>query len=257
MNLLLHSPSNIVNPLARQRFMGFGTGSSGGAGGFSPLSISSLTEWFDIASLAAVGNNNPVSSWAGNKSVYTLTGSGTARPTYVANDGDGNPAVQTDGVDDTLITAVNRDVMFSLTAGEQWFVIRPRSLVGFQGIGGYGNGSDNYFVAFYLAATLFLDAPDNGANRTTVSAPSGWLDNWHVVRLVWNGTNRQIWVDGVQLVSATKVITDIPNTAQNFRLGLASGAGYGVYSYRHALTFNALLTTDEALAITNYLEGFT
>jgi len=31
MNLLLHSPSNIVNPLARQRFMGFGTGSSGGA----------------------------------------------------------------------------------------------------------------------------------------------------------------------------------------------------------------------------------
>jgi hypothetical protein len=37
MNLLLHSPSNIVNPLARQRFMGFGTGSSGGPSFVGPL----------------------------------------------------------------------------------------------------------------------------------------------------------------------------------------------------------------------------
>jgi hypothetical protein len=37
MNLLLHSPSNLVNPLARQRFMGFGTGSSGGPMFVGPL----------------------------------------------------------------------------------------------------------------------------------------------------------------------------------------------------------------------------
>jgi hypothetical protein len=37
MNLLLHSPSNLVNPLARQRFMGFGTGSSGGPSFVGPL----------------------------------------------------------------------------------------------------------------------------------------------------------------------------------------------------------------------------
>lgn len=37
MNLLLHSPSNLVNPLARQRFMGFGTGVSGGVNFVGPL----------------------------------------------------------------------------------------------------------------------------------------------------------------------------------------------------------------------------
>lgn len=37
MNLLLHSPTNLVNPLARQRFMGFGTGVSGGASFVGPL----------------------------------------------------------------------------------------------------------------------------------------------------------------------------------------------------------------------------
>jgi hypothetical protein len=223
---------------------------------FSPLDLAALSEWWKIESLSAVGNGNPISSWVGEKGVYTLTASGTARPTYVTNDGDGNPALQTDGVDDTLLAVVNRDVMFSQTAGEQWFVIRPRSLVGIQGIGGYGNAVGNYFVSFYLAATLYLDAPDNGANRTTVSAPSGWLDNWHVVRLVWNGTNRQIWVDGVQLVSATKVITDIPNISQTFRIGVSPGAGLGVYSYRHALTFTSLVSTADALALTAYLEDF-
>lgn len=37
MNLLLHSPTNLVNPLARQRFMGFGTGVSGGVNFVGPL----------------------------------------------------------------------------------------------------------------------------------------------------------------------------------------------------------------------------
>jgi hypothetical protein len=223
---------------------------------FLPLDNAKLSEWWSIESLAAVGNGNPVSSWVGEKSVYTLTAATTARPTYVADDGDGYPAMQTDGVDDTLSSTVSRDVMFSLTAGEQWFVVRPRSITGIQAFGGYGNGVGNYFVWIYLSGTLYLDAPNNGADRTTVAAPSGWLDNWHVVRLVWNGTNRQIWVDGTQLVSATKVITDIPNSAEIFRVGQSSGIGYGLNSYRHTLTFNAELTSDEATAMTTYLEGF-
>jgi len=75
MNLLLHSPSNIVNPLARQRFMGFGTGSSGGPSFVGPLD----TLVAQGATLLYAGSvRRLLSSYSG--SLLRLRGNGTGSP---------------------------------------------------------------------------------------------------------------------------------------------------------------------------------
>lgn len=61
MNLLLHSPSNLVNPLARQRFMGFGTGVSGGVNFVGPLD-----DYTADLSLACSIARRLLSSYTGN-----------------------------------------------------------------------------------------------------------------------------------------------------------------------------------------------
>lgn len=104
MNLLLHSPSNIVNPLARQRFMGFGTGSSGGGVVILPP-VAGPDIWLD-ANRESFAHNDPVgqfTDWSGNGNHFTS--SGTARPTFKTNRINSRPTVQADGVDDGMILA--------------------------------------------------------------------------------------------------------------------------------------------------------
>ena len=126
MSSLLRSPSQIVNPLARQRMMGFGTGADGG-GSFSPPVANPLI-WLD-ANQEAYANNDPVgqfTDWSGNGNHFTA--SGAARPTFKTNRINSRPAVQADGVDDGMLLA-------SLAAQTAWtlmYVGRLSSTAGTQ-----------------------------------------------------------------------------------------------------------------------------
>lgn len=103
MTPLLRSPSQLVNPLARQRFLGFGT-APGGAATFNPLSLSPLI-WCD-ATQEAYANGDPVgqfTDWSGNSNHFVS--SGTARPTFKTSGINSKAAIEADGVDDTMTRA--------------------------------------------------------------------------------------------------------------------------------------------------------
>ena len=249
MSSLLRSPSQIVNPLARQRMMGYGTGAGGGA--FSPLSISSLTEWFDIGSLAAVGNGNPISSWAGIKGLMTLSAATTLRPTYAANDGDGMPAAVFDGVDDTILSGLtNTANIFGSTGDcETWAVVRATAgNRGFFATHG-AVGMDSYL----FTAAVYIDSPTS-ANR--INSATG-INNgaWRVLRLAKTGARRVIQADGSTLYDASTSAGTWTTGNAVFGIGDTSGVKL-LGAVRHLLTFNNFLSEADAAAVKTYLEGF-
>jgi hypothetical protein len=70
-------------------------------GGFSPLSLSPII-WCDAAQLA-LNDGDPVSEFTNYGSgADDFTSSGTARPTFVSSGINGLPAIEGDGVDDTM-----------------------------------------------------------------------------------------------------------------------------------------------------------
>ena len=101
MTHLLRSPSQLVNPLARQRFIGFGTAAGGGSLVLPPVLGPDI--WLD-ANRESFADGDAVAQftdWSGNGNHFTS--SGTARPTFKTNRINGRPSVLADGVDDGLI----------------------------------------------------------------------------------------------------------------------------------------------------------
>lgn len=218
---------------------------------FSPLDIAKLSEWFSIESLAAVGDGNPISSWVGEKSLWTLGASGTARPTYEADDGDGQPAATFDAVDDKLVSTalVNTSLVFGSTGDcESWAVVRSTGDRGFFGTGG-GAGMGSYL----FGAAVYLDSP-GAAER--IAAASGINDgSWHVLRLAKTGARRIIQADGVTIYDASTVAGTW--TLGNLVMVLGdTGSLLFLGAVRHLLTFTDLLTADEVSDMQTYLEGF-
>lgn len=114
MNLLLRSPSQIVNPLDSRRRFGFGSGVGGDAAPLPPVAGPII--WLD-ANQETFANNDPVGQFtdrSGNGNHFTS--SGTARPTFRTARINGRPSVLADGVDDGLLLA-------SLGAQSAWTVM--------------------------------------------------------------------------------------------------------------------------------------
>lgn len=114
MNLLLRSPSQIVNPLDSRRRFGFGSGVGGAAAPLPPVAGPII--WLD-ANQETFANNDPVGQFtdrSGNGNHFTS--SGTARPTFRTARINGRPSVLADGVDDGLLLA-------SLGAQSAWTIM--------------------------------------------------------------------------------------------------------------------------------------
>lgn len=219
---------------------------------FSPLDLAALSEWFSIESLAAVGDGNPISSWVGEKGVYTLGASGTTRPTYAADDGDGLPSAQLDGVDDAMEQNINNTVLFGATgdAYEAWFVIRLTAGATRGIFGAYGVSNQ---LSAQASTSIQWNAP-NGAVAVTV-ANDMRDDAWHVLRLNKNGTNRIIALDGVTIYNASTTAGTYGNGADILFLGNYFGTMMQG-AVRHMLFTTDALTAPDALALQTYLEGF-
>ncbi len=101
MNLLLRSPSQIVNPLDARRRFGFGSGVTGESA-FNPL-IYSPAVWLD-ASQETLTNGDAAQplDFSGNGRQFKNTTS-TRRPTFTTNRQNGRPGFVFDGVDDYVL----------------------------------------------------------------------------------------------------------------------------------------------------------
>lgn len=225
---------------------------------FSPLGIAKLSEWWSIDSLAAVGDGNPISSWVGEKGVYTLGNTGTARPTYDADDGDGKPSVDFDSVDDVLTQTINSFTLYGSTGNfEIWFVLKGLSAgAGFHGI--YGQ---NFITQ---AMGVYASVVPNVVWRTPnlQDAISGSIDiqddAWHILRLVRDGTAKSFYLDGVFVNTITTASPSWSNGNDTFNLG-SDAAFSGTFwngGMRHVLFFTAPLDAGEAASMQTYLEGF-
>lgn len=220
---------------------------------FSPLDNAKLSEWWNIESLSAVGDGNPISSWVGEKTVYTLTAATTARPTYEDDDGDGMPSVLFDGVDDIMQCAVNSGTLLG-SAGdyEIWCVTRltPGATRAIFDV--YGGSND--IGATMRAAEILWNGPKFANGISVAAAPLD--DLWHVWRFAKIAGRRIVARDGVSLYDATTTAGTYTLGADTLHLGGAFTFDPLLGGVRHLLTFNSGLSDDEALAMTTYLEGF-
>lgn len=225
---------------------------TGGRPVYTPLSLASLTEWFDITSLAAVGNGNPISAWVGSKGLMILSGAGTLRPTYTSNDGDGRPAAVWDGVDDTIIAAgVNSANIYGSTGDcETWAVVRctagNRGFFSTNGASGMGS--------YLFTAGVYLDSPS--AAQRIASATGINNGSWRVLRLAKTGARRVLQAEGSTLYDASTTAGTWATGTANWSVGDIAGVKF-TGSIRHLLTFNSFLTDAEAAALNTYLATFT
>lgn len=230
-------------------------GSSGGGSAFSPLNLSSLVEWWDVASLSALADNDPVASWVGMKAGITAVAAGAARPLYDADAGDGNGACVTpDGTDDELTVNIAADNLtyFPNTSLEVWAVCyHPTAIpsgvfVPVIGVGGVDSAIGTWLT--FSDNNIYFDTPSTALGRIS-TAPPGWRDAWHVVRLAKHGDTRLIEMDGSALFSDTKSGNLTTGTSTTFA-PFTAGTGLKL---RHLLLFNDAVAGDDLAALKTYL----
>jgi hypothetical protein len=219
------------------------------------MGIAAMSEWFDYRTLSAVGDGNPISSWAGKRGLYTLTASGSARPTFATDDGDGRSSAQFDGVDDVLSTLISNFDLYGSTGDfEIWVVVRgSSSSLPKAGIWWGGGETQNVVIdAGVSPPTMFFQTP--GDSTFPISGAANVCDDaWHVVRVVRMGTHRLIWVDGM-LISTFTDISGTWSAGQDVILiGNDPNAHYWLGGIRHALAFKAPLNETTAAHLTSYL----
>lgn len=220
---------------------------------FTPLSIPSLTEWFDYRTLASVGNGNPISSWAGSKGLYTLTQSGTARPTYAANDGDGRAAAQFDSVNDRILSTVDNYMLYGSAGNYEVWTYIKQGAPG-TGTGGFVSTADYASNGVQMAAnasTLLVWSPNYPGDQTLIT--TSLLDSsWHLIRFSKQGARRIVQIDGTTVSDATTSAGTLASGSNSLILGEWNG-NYMLGSYRQALFFNNIVDDTTAAKLTSYL----
>lgn len=217
---------------------------------FDPLNLGEMSEWFDFRTLTGSADGDPVSSWVGRRGLYTLAQTGTARPTWKADDGDGSASISMDGVDDSLGTGINNELLFGTTGDmEIWLVIKlpPVPAAGvFTSTGisnqiGLNTGAEN--------ATLSLCH-----GSVSITFPTALLaDNgWHVLRLMKSGARRAVAIDGSTVYDSTTSAGPYVTGDDALNLGYYFGS-YGVVGFRHWLAFTEPLSDAVSAALTSYL----
>lgn len=224
----------------------------GGGSVWDPTAISSLTAWFDYRKLASVGNSNPISSWADNQGLYTLTQSGTARPTYASNDGDGKPAAQFDGVNDTMTASILNSALYGSTGDlEIWYRFKISSAQSVNWGTSFSWGTTNN-IGVYGNSNLVIGRAPTASND--VSCTGHVVDStWHVLRFQKSGSSRLIALDGTTIYNASTTTGTYGTGADTLMLMWCNG-GYTAGSLRHALFFKAPLDSTTAGKLLTFLQ---
>lgn len=220
---------------------------------YNPLDIPSMGEWFDYRSVASVGDGNPASSFAGKKGLYTATASGTERPTYVADSGDGRGALMFDGVNDKLsFYATNANLYGPDGNFEIWWVVKiPAAITAGSNFwnSGFGTGTSIALVDNPTSNRWYFGV----GGQTSYGNTQGTHDDaWHVLRLVINSSGNQWYVDGVSI--GANVFGSFTWNSGSV-LANIGGDGNWTGSLRHLMTFKAPLDATTAADLTSYLQA--
>ena len=172
---------------------------------------------------------------------------------------DGNGAYEFDGVDDYL--SVQNVENFNFSGGEGFTVmawIKPNDLPSEEGdiITHYYSTGDNRVwvlqikdgIARFIGHSNGTSSPASYATGETLVNDS---DTWYHLAGRWNGTNLQVYVNGVSDDPSPPSLTEIYSmTDRNIRIGLSTtGSGYFNGTIDDILIFNRSLSDSQILAI--------
>lgn len=221
---------------------------------FDPLEIAALGEWFDFRLLSAgLVDGDPIDSLTGRKGVYTLEQTGTARPTWAADDGDGFAAMQFDGVDDNLACTIDNYTLYGSTGSyEIWFVLKGLS-AGLTDRGYWGSNFGTRATALRAITSPNRLSWLDGAGGTSDTA-NIQDDQWHIVRHVSTAGQKKWVVDGVDYV-VTTIPGGWPSGVDFAKLGFDWSSNYWHGSIRHAMFFTEPLDNATAGKMATYLGG--
>lgn len=208
----------LITPPGLPQVIGYGDGSgqSGGATVFNPLSIANCIQWLrahyadmdsDGIGTAHTGQDDePVGRWrdkSGAVADLTTAGGGTL-PFYATGVVKGLPMVLLDGSNDRFTNAAGVASSFSGDDKANTFAIAFKKLT--------NTGNDTLFSIGHSVSTARVAMKTNAATNylldksdgvSSVSLTGGTPDTaTHVIVVRMNGTTIDIWLDGTQIVTA-------------------------------------------------------
>ena len=230
--------------------------SEGGASAFTPASIASIIEWWNIESLAATGDGNPVGSWVGEVQSITPTAAGSLRPLYDADAGDGMPCLLPDGVDDILNVSVAVDGLtyFPNTSLEMWLVAYIPAASSANDMTQFQDSNGDYIGSWlsFSDNNIYFDTPNFSVGRISVAEPSGFHDAWHVFRFAKHGNDRLIEMDGTSIATGTVAGNFASSMSSIFNICKSQTS----MKMRHLLFFNDQVSGADLTNLRSYLNNW-
>ncbi|MCU0578442.1 MAG: hypothetical protein MUF69_02745, partial [Desulfobacterota bacterium] len=230
--------------------------------------IPGLRLWLKADSGLILGGTDSVATWedrSGN-GLDVAQAAQANQPAKVSANLNGLPVVRFDGVDDYLIrSAVPGYDLFDNNADTVFIVQKqagadPRTST----FSWTSDGFNRFMVHATWEDSIYYQASANAGGGDQLGAPQpyGWDDRWHLLKLVKDGINGQISVDGIGLtptVTSSSPGNNLPSadlyvgsdywTVNN----LYSSTNWFTGDIAEIMVFNRALTTQEQQTVDTYL----
>jgi hypothetical protein len=236
---------------------------AGEAGICFPGTISGLRLWLKADSGVTTGSGDNVTTWedrSGNGLDVTQATEAN-QPTRVPAAPNGAPIVRFDGTNGYLqrTSVLGSDLFDNNT--DTVFIVQKQA-GGDARSSTFSWASDSY-NRFMVHATyedvIYYQVSSNGGGGDQISAPQppGWDDQWHVLKLIRDGGNGQINVDGIGLSPPTATFSSPGNNSSTADLfiGRDGFTNWFEGDIAEILVFNRALTAQEQQTVENYLSG--
>lgn len=258
--------------------LGSGYGGMGriGGGSFTPASLPNLQLWvkantgtFIDAGITPATNGQAIQQWndqSGKGNHLTNTGTSTLRPTLdTTGFGTGKTGVKFTAANFQAIA--KSALAFNSTSASVVFVVKPTNqslahgrILSFLGNGqasDFGNSS-SFEVEMTGGATATASGFGNSVTLGNSGAPFGVTFNVvNVIALVFNGTNVNVYLNGVLQGTATAFTTALGNPNATFSLG--SDAWQSAESFdgemAEVLLYNSALSVGQISQLETYFQG--
>lgn len=230
MSAFLHSSSQIINPLARQRRFGFGSGMGGGG-------VTPLVSW-EADDGVTGGIGSAVSAWVSG--AYTLAqGTAANRPNHVAAFTAGH-GVQFDGVNDHLAVGM----YFAGATGSIAIVFRTGTIGTRQVLVTHYNessGNDWFEIGITAAGRLYIENCVAGTVSRVVGSSILTASTSYQLFASYDGTGYYLTLNGVEENPLTVEAVGTLGWLSTVTNGDAFMVGMGMQAYTGVHFFTGIL----------------
>ena len=215
--------------------------------------------WSDTAGTSAITNGDDVARALdlSDEAVVFEQSTSSNRPTWQTNVQNGLSVLEYDGSDylesNATISTADYHTSSSISI---YAVMKQDGTAANHTLFHMGpSGSGRVLLHPTFGDIIYADLGDSGGQRSLVSQPAGWDDNWHIVEVQRDGaSNTTISVDGVLLTTDSSITGTIATNTSNLAIGALVGGSFGFTGQiGQILIYNRLLDSTENTGIRNAL----